>query len=247
MKYEILKIEKLSKSFSKIKVLRGIDISVSEGESLAIIGGSGQGKSVLLKCILGLIQPDSGTRYFQGTSLDGKHLKSFIDNIGILFQGSALFDSLPVWENISFKYKYLGSHSTEERYKLSRQKLDLVGLPSSTLDLYPSELSGGMQKRVGIARAIAANPKIVFFDEPTSGLDPIMSNTINKLIRTIINEFGATAITISHDLNSIRAIADNVALLHNGKIEWKGTIREFEKSQNLKLREFITPGSTQKK
>ena len=244
MKQPQIQIKGLSKSFIDNNIFNGIDLSVDKGESLAIIGGSGQGKSVLLKCIVGLIVPDSGTIYFEGSPLTGKNKKKFINSFGILFQGAALFDSLPIWENISFKFKYLGSYSLNDRRIIAEKKLELVGLSNKILDLYPSELSGGMQKRVGIARAIAANPKILFFDEPTSGLDPIMSNTITKLIRDLIKELGSTAVTISHDLNSIRVIADKLALLHEGKIEWSGTLKSFEKTQNKNIREFIEPGST---
>ena len=247
MKQPLIQIKALSKSFMDNYIFKGIDLSVDNGQSLAIIGGSGQGKSVLLKCIVGLIEPDTGTIYFEGSPLKGKLKQRFINSFGILFQGSALFDSLPIWENISFKFKYSGSHNSKERRNIAKQKLELVGLSNSNLDLYPSELSGGMQKRVGIARAIATNPKILFFDEPTSGLDPIMSDTITKLIRRLIKELGSTAITISHDLNSIRVLADRIALLHQGKIEWNGTLEDFEKTQNKNVREFIVPGSTFKK
>ena len=184
----VIQAQGLSKRFVNNEVFNDINLSVNKGKSLAIIGGSGQGKSVLLKCIVGLMQPDTGKILFDGEPLQGKHKQKFFDSFGIVFQGAALFDSIPVWENISFKFKYSGTHSIKARRKIASQKLDLVGMPSSNLDLYPSELSGGMQKRVGIARAIATEPKILFFDEPTSGLDPITSNTINNLIRFIIKE-----------------------------------------------------------
>ena len=240
----LIQTKALSKRFIGNQVLNDIDISVDRGKSLLIIGGSGQGKSVLLKCIVGLIKPDTGSIFYKGSLLEGKHKKTFMNSFGIVFQGAALFDSLPVWENISFKYKHSGLHSAEERRQLAAQKIELVGLPKSSLDLYPSDLSGGMQKRVGIARAISTNPKIIFFDEPTSGLDPITSNTINKLIRGIIKELGSTTITISHDLNTVRAIADSVALLNQGKIEWNGTLNSFEKSKNKNVRKFIAPETT---
>ncbi len=240
----LIQTKALSKRFIGNQVLNDIDISVDRGKSLLIIGGSGQGKSVLLKCIVGLIKPDTGSIFYKGSLLEGKHKQTFMNSFGIVFQGAALFDSLPVWENISFKYKHSGLHSSEERRQLAAQKIELVGLPKSSLDLYPSDLSGGMQKRVGIARAISTNPKIIFFDEPTSGLDPIMSNTINKLIRGIIKELGSTTITISHDLNTVRAIADSVALLNQGKIEWNGTLNSFEKSKNKNVRKFIAPETT---
>ena len=238
-----IEIRKLSKSFGDLTVFKGIDLSVNKGQSLAIIGGSGQGKSVLLKCIVGLINPDVGEIFYNGRVLNQKNSAYLLNSIGILFQGAALFDSLSVWENISFKFKYTGTHSDKDRRNLAKQKLDLVGLPNGALDLFPSELSGGMQKRVGIARAIAANPEVLFFDEPTSGLDPIMANTINKLIREIVIEFGTTAVTISHDLNSILSISDHVALLHEGTIDWNGTITEFKKTDNMNIKEFIKPES----
>ena len=237
----LIQIKDLSKQFNDIYVFRGIDISIYQGQSLAIIGGSGQGKSVLLKCIIGLMPYDSGQILYKGSILNKTNKNKFINGLGVVFQGAALFDSLPIWENITFKFKYSRTHSCKERRKIAIQKLDLVELSKSCLDSYPSELSGGMQKRVGIARAIATEPKILFFDEPTSGLDPITSNTINNLIRFIIKELGSTAITISHDLNSIRTIADDIVLLHKRKIEWSGSIDTFEKTKNINIREFIKP------
>lgn len=239
----LIKIRGLSKTFMNNNVFTNINLSINKGQNLTVIGGSGQGKSVLLKCIIGLIEPDEGELIYDGNLLTKKNSSQFVDDLGILFQGAALFDSLPVWENISFKFKYTGTLSSWDRRRLAKQKLDLVGLPSTTADLFPSELSGGMQKRVGIARAIATNPKILFFDEPTSGLDPIMSNTVNNLIRTIVKDLGNTAITISHDLDSIRLISDTVALLHNGKIDYDGTIEDFETTANPNIKQFINPNS----
>ena len=243
MSYDLIKIQGLSKSFIDNNVFSNVTLSVEKGKSLTVIGGSGQGKSVLLKCIMGIIEPDEGEVFYAGNSLSAKNRGQFINDLGVLFQGAALFDSLPVWENISFKFKYTGTLSNKERRYLAQQKLELVGLPDTTADLFPSELSGGMKKRVGIARAIAADPKILFFDEPTSGLDPIMSNTVNNLIRTIVKELGKTAVTISHDLNSIRLISDTVALLHNGKIDYVGTISDFETTKNRNIKQFIKPNS----
>ena len=243
MNHDLIKIKGLSKSFVNKDVFNDINLSVAKGQSLTIIGGSGQGKSVLLKCIIGLLKPDYGEIFYEGALINAKNKNLFINDLGILFQGAALFDSLPVWENISFKFKYTGTLTNNERRLLAKQKLDLVGLPESTADLFPSELSGGMQKRVGIARAIAEDTKIIFFDEPTSGLDPIMSNTVNHLIRTIVTDLGKTAITISHDLNSIRLISDTVALLHHGKIEYLGTMADFETTKNINIIQFIKPNS----
>lgn len=243
MRHSLIKIEGLSKSFIKNNIFSNINLSVDEGQILTIIGGSGQGKSVLLKCIVGLIDADEGQVFYDGAVLTQKNKFEFIRNFGVLFQGAALFDSMPVWENISFQFKYSGIFSNNERLELAKRKLDLVGLPEATAYLFPSELSGGMQKRVGIARAIAANPKVLFFDEPTSGLDPIMSNTVNKLIRSLVKELGTTAITISHDLNSIRLISDIIALLHQGHIDFVGTIHDFEATENRNIKRFIKPNS----
>ncbi len=244
MTQPLIEIKKLSKRFMDNDVLKGIDMSIFKGDSLAIIGGSGQGKSVFLKCLIGLLEPDSGEILYEGSLVSGINKKRVLNTFGVVFQGAALFDSLPIWENISFKFKYSDQYTSEARRRIATQNLELVGLSKSILDLFPSELSGGMQKRVGIARAIAAKPKILFFDEPTAGLDPIMSNNINTLIRSIINELGSTAITISHDINSILEIADKVALLDNGNINWKGKIEEFKTSKNKKIMNFIAPGST---
>ena len=241
MKKLLIQTKNLSKNFFDNEVLKNVNISVYQGDSLAIIGGSGQGKSVFLKCLTGLIEPDAGEILYEGLLLKGIRKKQLSSAFGVVFQGAALFDSLPIWENISFKFKYSGKYSEDERRVLAIQNLELVGLSESIMDLFPSELSGGMQKRVGIARAIASKPKFLFFDEPTAGLDPIMSSTINKLIRSIINELGSTAITISHDVTSIIEIADQVALLDNGHIEWAGSIDEFKKSQNKKIMNFIAP------
>ena len=243
MRHSLIKIEGLSKSFMNNKVFSNINLSINEGQILTIIGGSGQGKSVLLKCIIGLIDSDEGKIFYNGALLTKKNKMEFLNNLGVLFQGAALFDSLPVWENISFRFKYSGILSNKERLELAKRKLDLVGLPEATAYLFPSELSGGMQKRVGIARAIVANPKVLFFDEPTSGLDPIMANTVNKLIRSLVKELGTTAITISHDLNSIRLISDMVALLHQGHIDFVGTIDDFETTENQNIKQFIEPNS----
>lgn len=246
MSQALIETKALSKKFDDKDILNRVDLIIEKGKNLAIIGGSGQGKSVLLKCIVGLIEPDSGQIFFKGSLLTKKDKRLLMNSFGILFQGAALFDSMPIWENISFQFKYTGALSSKERRHLANQKLELVGLPKSTADRFPSELSGGMQKRVGIARAIAAEPKILFFDEPTSGLDPIMSNTINNLIKGVVKELGSTAVTISHDLKSIRAIADNVALLHEGSIDWCGTIQEFELTSNVNIKEFIEPATTKR-
>lgn len=226
----------LTKSFGPKPVLRGITFDVAGGESLVVIGGSGTGKSVLLKCILGLIPPDAGT-----IAIDGQpNSTDFLDRFGMLFQGSALFDSMPVWQNVAFRLlRGPGKRPRAEAREIAIEKLSRVGLNPDTADLYPSELSGGMQKRAGLARAIAADPEIIFFDEPTTGLDPIMAHVINDLISEIVSEMGATTITITHDMSSVRAIATNVAMLHAGKIRWHGPIAALDSAGDPYLRQFV--------
>ncbi len=208
---------------------------------MVIIGGSGTGKSVALKCILGLITPDSGTIYVDGKDASTGDRDAFLARFGMLFQGGALFDSLPVWQNVAFRL-LRGSlkRPVDEAREIAIEKLRRVGLRAKVADLFPSELSGGMQKRVGLARAIAAEPEIIFFDEPTTGLDPIMSGVINDLIREIVTEMGATAMTITHDMSSVRAIADNVAMLHDGVIQWTGPVVQMDTSDDPYLEQFIS-------
>ncbi|MCL4168633.1 UNVERIFIED_CONTAM: hypothetical protein GTU68_023999, partial [Idotea baltica] len=192
---------------------------------MAIIGGSGTGKSVTIKSVLGLVKPDKGEVFVDGKRVDGqtgRKREALLDKFGMLFQGGALFDSLSVWENVAFRI--LRKTSTEEARALAIEKLSRVGLGPETADQFPVELSGGMQKRVGLARAIATSPEIIFFDEPTTGLDPIMSDVINGLIRELVVEMGATAMTITHDMTSVRKIADKVAMLHDGVIQWTGPV-----------------------
>jgi phospholipid/cholesterol/gamma-HCH transport system ATP-binding protein len=232
----------LCKAFGPKKVLQGIDLDVKAGESLVIIGGSGSGKSVMLKCILGLLPPDSGSVQIDDRELVGtsqKHVEEARLKIGMLFQGSALFDSLPVWENIFFGLLQKKKISRIEARKLAPARLAAVGLQKEVADLYPAELSGGMQRRVGIARAVAARPEIIFFDEPTAGLDPIISGVINDLINRNVRELGATAITITHDMASARKIADRVAMIHGGKIVWQGAVSELDHSGNPYVEQFI--------
>lgn len=238
----MIEVKKLHKSFGKKKVLQGIDIDVKKKESLVIIGGSGTGKSVLLKIILGLMEPDFGTILVnnQDLSLLSKRKKRKIyDKVGMLFQGGALFDSLVVWRNICFSLINNQSISKEEAIEIAFNKLQKVGLPKEVAFLYPSELSGGMQKRVGLARAIATDPEILFFDEPTTGLDPIMSDLINHLIRECVTDIGATAVTITHDMSSVRKIADRVAMLHMGQIIWHGLVDDIDGSHNPYVDQFI--------
>ncbi|CUH68418.1 Glutamine transport ATP-binding protein GlnQ [Thalassovita gelatinovora] len=236
----MIELTDVHKSFGPKKVLQGVTLSIPTATSMVIIGGSGTGKSVALKCVLGLITPDSGA-----ITLDGKDTRkgdrdAFLARFGMLFQGGALFDSLPVWQNVAFRL-LRGSlkRPKAEAREIAIEKLRRVGLKPDVADLYPSELSGGMQKRVGLARAIAAAPEIIFFDEPTTGLDPIMAGVINDLIREIVVEMGATAMTITHDMSSVRAIADNVAMLHDGVIKWTGPVSEMDNSGDPYLDQFI--------
>ncbi len=239
-----IEILKLCKSFGSKDILRKASLKVPGGQSTVIIGGSGTGKSVLIKCILGLIQPDSGEIHVDGHQTKDQSKSEFLDKIGMLFQGGALFDSLPVWKNVAFKLlNGKTAISKEDARAIAIEKLRRVGLKHDIADQYPAELSGGMQKRVGLARAIATTPEIIFFDEPTTGLDPIMSGVINELIREIVTEIGATALTITHDMNSVRAIADQVALLHEGSFQWTGSVQELETSKNPYLLQFINGSS----
>ena len=233
----MIKLTNVSKSFGTNHVLRDVSLDVEKGTSLAIIGGSGTGKSVTLKCILGLIKPDSGSITLDGEPIS-KNREAFLARFGMLFQGGALFDSMHVWQNVAFRLLQGGMSRAEAR-DIAIAKLSRVGLKPHTADLYPAELSGGMQKRVALARAIATNPEVIFFDEPTSGLDPIMSGVINRLIREIVTEMGATTMTITHDMSSVRVIADTVALIHDGLVRWNGSVAEMEAADNAYLHQFL--------
>ncbi len=236
----MIELRDIHKAFGANKVLRGVNLTVPTGESMVIIGGSGTGKSVTIKCILGLVKPDSGTILLDGQDVAEAERDAFLARFGMLFQGGALFDSLTVWQNVAFRL-LRGSlkRPRAEAREIAIGKLRRVGLKPEVADLYPAELSGGMQKRVGLARAIAAEPEIIFFDEPTTGLDPIMAGVINELIREIVTEMGATAITITHDMASVRAIADKVAMLHDGVIQWAGPVEQMDNSGNPYLDQFI--------
>ena len=236
----MIELTDLKKSFKSNAVLRGVNLSIPRGQSMVIIGGSGTGKSVLLKCILGLVRPDAGRITLAGEDVTRLDRDAFLARFGMLFQGGALFDSLRVWENVAFRLQRGASAiPKEEARAVALEKLRRVGLTPNVADLYPGELSGGMQKRVGLARAIAAEPEIIFFDEPTTGLDPIMAGVINDLIREIVVEMGATAMTITHDMSSVRAIADRVAMLHNGIIQWTGTVAEMDVTPDPYVQQFI--------
>ena len=228
------------KSFGPNRVLRGVDLTIPKGQSMVIIGGSGTGKSVLLKCVLGLVAPDAGTISLEGQDVTRGDRDAFLARFGMLFQGGALFDSLRVWENVAFRLlRGAKAMPKDEARAVAIEKLRRVGLKPAVADLFPGELSGGMQKRVGLARAIAANPEVIFFDEPTTGLDPIMSGVINALIREIVVETGSTAMAITHDMSSVRAIADQVAMLHDGVIRWTGPVAEMEAASDPYLQQFI--------
>jgi phospholipid/cholesterol/gamma-HCH transport system ATP-binding protein len=236
----MITLENVHKSFGSNAVLRGVNLSVPRGKSLVIIGGSGTGKSVALKCVLGLITPDAGAITVDGQDVKTAEREAFLARFGMLFQGGALFDSVSVWQNVAFRLlRGALKRPRDEAREIAIEKLRRVGLKSDVADKFPGELSGGMQKRVGLARAIAAEPEIIFFDEPTTGLDPIMSGVINDLIREIVVEMGATAMTITHDMTSVRAIADDVAMLHEGVIKWTGPVGDMDTSDNPYLEQFI--------
>ncbi len=232
----------VSKRFDGPQVLAGLDLAVAPGRSLVIIGGSGQGKSVAIKIALGLIPADSGQVLIDGVDVAGlsaqDHAQVFA-RVGMLFQGGALFDSLSVWENIAFRLINAERMPRREAKARALEVLGLVRLGSHVADLYPSELSGGMQKRVGLARAIIGNPEILFFDEPTTGLDPITASAINALIRDRVSSLGCTAVSITHDLASARTIADEIAMLHQGRIVWRGDAHELDTTDNPHIRQFV--------
>jgi phospholipid/cholesterol/gamma-HCH transport system ATP-binding protein len=236
----MIELSGLHKSFGQNHVLAGVDLSIERGKSMVIIGGSGTGKSVLLKSILGLITPDQGQILVDGQDVTQADRDAFLARFGMLFQGGALFDSLPVWQNIAFRLMR-GSLKCpkDEARDIAIEKLRRVGLKADVADRFPAELSGGMQKRVSLARAIAAEPEIIFFDEPTTGLDPIMSGVINDLIREIVVDMGATAMTITHDMTSVRTIADDIAMLHAGRIQWTGPVGDMGQSGDRYIDQFI--------
>jgi len=237
-----IEISGVYKSFGSKKVLDGVDLTVGAGESVVVIGGSGTGKSVLLKCVLGLMTPDKGSIKIDGrevTKLSRSERQEIMGKFGMLFQGGALFDSLTVWENITFALLQAHKISKAQARELAVEKLQAVGLSADVAKLSPSELSGGMQKRVALARAIAANPEIIFFDEPTTGLDPIMADVINLLIVKCSKDLGASTLTITHDMASVRRIAHRVAMLFQGKILWQGEAREIDRSGNAYVDQFV--------
>lgn len=237
-----ISIKNLKKSFGAKEVLKGIDLEVKKGESLVILGGSGSGKSVLIKTIATLMEATSGQIKVDGENIVGisqKKRDQLMEKFGFLFQGGALFDSLPIWENIAFRLLNSKKINRKKAKEIAIEKLHSVGLEARVADLYPSELSGGMQKRASLARAVATSPEIIFFDEPTTGLDPIMADVINDLIIKNSKELGATTVTITHDMHSAKKIADKVAMLYEGKIIWFGDVKDMYSSSNEYLDQFI--------
>ncbi len=237
-----IQIRGLKKRFGPKVVLDGLDLDVGNAESVVIIGGSGTGKSVLLKCILGLLDPEEGSIKVDGQEVIGmptREREAVNRKFGMLFQSAALFDSLSVWENVAFGLIAAQNMAKREAKVIAIEKLAQVGLPAQVAELQPSELSGGMRKRVGLARAIATQPEIIFFDEPTTGLDPIMSDVINDLIADCVHRLGASALSITHDMASARKIAHRIAMLYQGKIIWQGPVAEIDSSGNPYVDQFI--------
>lgn len=238
----VIEVNDLKKSFNGNVILQNINFKLFEGESLAIIGASGSGKSVLLKNIIGLLKPDSGSIKINNkniVNLPRLQKENLLLELGITFQHGALFDSLRNWENIVFKVKNREKLSNKDAEILAVSIIKKLGLEPKILNLYPSEISGGMQKRIAIARAICGNPKILLFDEPTSGLDPVTGSLIDELIITAVKTVGGSAITITHDMASVCRIADKVILIDNQTISWSGTPKEMLNSTNSKIKEFI--------
>ena len=237
-----IKVRGLCKAFGRKVVLRDLDLDVPTGESLVVIGGSGTGKSVLIKCIIGLMKPDKGSIEIDGTEvtrMSSGEREEIMHKFGMLFQGGALFDSLPVWENVAFGLIAGRGFNRAEAKEIALRKLGAVGLGPEVGELYPSELSGGMQKRVSLARAIATEPEIIFFDEPTTGLDPIMSQVINELIKKCVDDLGATALSITHDMHSLRVIGDGAAMIYDGKIIWHGKAQNIDSTGNPYVEQFV--------
>jgi len=237
-----IELRGVKKRFGSKVVLDGIDLKLESGSSLVVIGGSGTGKSVTIKCVLGILRPDSGQIFVDGkdvTRIRGREREAMLRKFGMLFQGAALFDSLSVWENVAFGLIQGRGMARKKARDIAIQKLAKVGLGPEVASLSPAELSGGMQKRVGLARAIAADPEIIFFDEPTTGLDPIMADVINELIVNTVRDVGATTLSITHDMVSARKIADRIAMLYKGKIIWHGPTKEIDASGNPFVDQFI--------
>jgi len=241
-KNPVIELKNVYKSFGTKYVLRGLDLNIYKGESVVLLGQSGMGKSVSVRLMLGLMDADSGSIKINGNEITNFSDEEFYQNnrkIGMLFQNGALFDSMSVWENVAFSLLNVDKINPEEARKVAIEKLADVGLPAKVANMMPDELSGGMRKRVGLARAIADNPNIIFFDEPTTGLDPIMSDVINNLIVRCVKQLGATALTITHDINSARKIADRIVMLYDGKIIWDGKSEDLDNPKNEYVERFV--------
>jgi len=238
----LLKLTDVHKSFGKNHVLRGVDLDVAKGKSLVVLGGSGSGKSVMLKNALGLMTPDSGKIEFDGsdvTHAGGKKREAMRARIGMLFQSGALFDSMTVWQNVGFRLMNADGVPKKDAKERAIATLKKVRLGADVADLYPAEISGGMQKRVGLARAIVSEPDLIFFDEPTTGLDPITADAINDLIIEQVKGLGAASVSITHDMASARKIADEIAMLFEGKIIWRGPAADVDNSGNAYVDQFV--------
>jgi phospholipid/cholesterol/gamma-HCH transport system ATP-binding protein len=237
-----ISVRNLHKAFGATQILNGVDLDVQEGEAWVLLGASGSGKSVLLKSILGLVDIDAGNVLIDGDVTNGQGADKdthYLNKVGMLFQRSALFDSMPVWENIVFRLMQAKICTPAEGKQLALQKLALVNMGSSVADLMPAELSGGMQKRVALARAIAGNPQILLLDEPTAGLDPILSNGISQLIAEITEELNTTVISITNDIDSALVISDHAAMLHNGVICWQGSTQDIAEADDPQVQQYI--------
>ena len=242
-----LELRGVSKTFDDRRILEGVDVAVERGRSLVIIGASGQGKSVMLKIAVGLLRPDAGRIFMDGEDITGLRTTErsrMHGRLGVLFQGAALFDSLKVWQNVGFRLINADKVPRREARERAVESLARVGLPRDVADRFPGELSGGMQKRVGLARAVVAHPDILFFDEPTTGLDPITSDTINDLIQEEVKRLGCTAVSITHDMASARKIGDEIAMLHGGRIVWRGPARTIDEADNPYVQQFINGRAT---
>tara|TARA_Y100001968_G_scaffold55152_1_gene46358 strand:- start:19 stop:798 length:780 start_codon:yes stop_codon:yes gene_type:complete len=239
---EFLALSGVTKTFGSSTVLNGVDLSVNKGDSLVLIGSSGAGKTLILKCIMGLVPYDAGLITFKNRDINSyseAEKNSFLSHFGMTFQKSGLFDSMSVWENVAFRHIQNRQMSVKEAKETAILKLVTVGLDASTADLFPAELSGGMQKRVGLARAIANDPDVIFLDEPTAGLDPIMTNIINELIIEVVQSIGATVISITSDISSLKVISNRVAMIHKGQIIWDGATKDIQDSGNKLVEKFI--------
>jgi len=237
----LIRLTGVTKNFGDNHALRGVDLEVNKGDSLVLIGGSGSGKTLLLKCIMGLVHHSGGHIEIDGMEIGTRsdaERKALLDRFGMTFQKSGLFDSMTTWENVAFQHLQEGMPPADAK-QLAIDKLAAVGLEAGTADLLPNELSGGMQKRVGLARAIANDPEILFLDEPTAGLDPIMTNVINELILDIVGQIGATVVSITSDMSSLKVISNRVAMLHDGKIIWDGQTGDVENSGNAYVDQFV--------